>query len=91
MLFADDIILAAKRSDDEDDLAKWVERLEGNGLKRRKKTEYMVADFSGVPSDDKVTIGNDRIKKVTEFKYLGEVMSYDGLLVGEIEQSIKSG
>ena len=58
---------------------------------KNKKTEYMVADFSGVPNDDMVRIGNERIKKVTEFKYLGEVMSYDGLLVGEIEQRIKSG
>jgi hypothetical protein len=93
MLFADDIILAdSEKSEVEEDLGRWVKRLEENGLKiSRKKTEYMVANFSGKMYDEDIKIGVEVVRKVTEFKYLGEVVCADGSLSGEIVGRTKSG
>ena len=56
-----------------------MKRLEENGLKiSRKKTEYMVANFSGKIYDEDIKIGVEVVRKVTEFKYLGEVVVADG-------------
>ena len=73
-------------------MGRWVKRLEESGLKiSRKKTEYMVANFSGKMYDEDIKIGMEVIRKVTEFKYLGEVVCADGSLSGEIVGRTKSG
>ena len=93
MIFADDIILAgAENRVVQEDLNRWVDRLEENGLKlSRKKTEYMVTNFGERVNQEEIMIGNEKVKKVSEFKYLGEVMMADGSLKGEIELRTKSG
>ena len=86
MMLADDIILAGEqRSIVERDAQIWVQRLEKKGLRvSGKRTEYMVASFSGQFANEELTIGNEALKKVNLFKYLGEVMSSDGSLEEEI-------
>ena len=93
MLFADDIILCAETSKEVgEDLNRWVQRLEDNGLRvSRKKTEYLHANFSGTPMVQEVKIAGESIKKVEEFKYLGEVISAEGSLKGEVEKRVKAG
>src|SRR6201996_2815769 len=51
----------------------------------------MVANFSGKMYDEDIKIGVEVVRKVTEFKYLGEVVCPGGSLGGEILGRTKSG
>ena len=91
MLFADDVVLCGETKQQvEEDLRLWTDCLERNGLKlSRTKTEYMVARFDKIAdssADDRVRLGNNELKTVKGFKYLGSVIQENG----EIEDEIRS-
>lgn len=95
VLYADDVVLI---SDDVDDLQQnfnhWVEALENNGLKiSRKKTEHMSCIFDGStnPNNIKISIRNSSLPTVTQFKYLGSILTSDGKIDNDVIHRTTTG
>ena len=87
MLFADDIVLCGDDKEAvEENLRKWADRLERNGLRVSwSKTEYLSTRFSKGNSDtDEIVIGSNNLKAVKAFRYLGSIIQEDGALEEEI-------
>ena len=87
--YADDTVLVA---DSMEKLQRLVERVnaagEEMGLRiNRKKTECMVMSKRNAP-DCNISIGNESIKQVDKFKYLGSMLTEDGRSENEIRQRI---
>ena len=87
MLFADDIVLAAKTKEEANSkLEEWRKALEGKGLRiRRTKIEYLRWDFSGTESigEPEVTIlGGEVVACTSKFKYLGLLIQSNGEING---------
>ncbi|KAK3560882.1 hypothetical protein QTP86_022912 [Hemibagrus guttatus] len=60
----------------------WKTRLGVNGMQlNTKKTEYMEC---GPQIGGSITVDGEDLKKVTEFKYLGSVISSDGDLLPDV-------
>ena len=87
--YADDTVLIA---DSEDKLQRIIERVDAAGeelgLKiNRGKTECMVISKGSAPTCN-LSIGNEIIKQVNKFKYLGSIITEDGRCESEIKQRI---
>lgn len=93
MLFADDVELAGKSNQElEGHLERWREVLEGHGLRvSRQKTQYMECRNSGNIAQGSITMQDQDLEKVEEFKYLGSVVSEDGSMQKEIGHRIQAG
>jgi len=76
LLYADDVVLADKdRLALQEKAQAWKDRLMENGLRLNiKKTEYLEC---GQQTDGTISIDGIPLNKVTEFKYLGSVVSAD--------------
>ena len=85
--YADDTVLIA---DSQDKLQRMNDRVdaagEEMGLKiNRSKTECMVMSKGSAPTCC-ITIGNEPIQQVNNFKYLGSTVTEDGRCIKEIKQ-----
>ena len=77
MLFADDLVLCENtRKQAEEQLELWRKAIENKGLRvSRSKTEYLPPSSC---HDSKVKVGEEEIKNVTVFKYLGSMFDAEG-------------
>ena len=77
MLFADDLVLCENtRKEAEEQLELWRRAIENKGLRvSRSKTEYLPPSSC---HDSKVKLGEEEIKNVTTFKYLGSMFDAEG-------------
>lgn len=77
LLYADDVLLAdLQRNALQDQVQTWKTRLDETGMRLNiTKTEYLEC---GLQTDGTINISGEDLKKVTQFKYLGSVMSSDG-------------
>ena len=77
MLFADDLVLCENtRKEAEEQLELWRRAIENKGLRvSRSKTEYLPPSSC---HDSKVKLGEEEIKNVTTFKYLGSIFDAEG-------------
>ena len=87
--YADDTVLIA---DSMEKLQRLVERVDAAGEEmglriNRKKTECMVMSKRNAPACN-ISIGNENIKQVDKFKYLGSMLTEDGRSENEIRQRI---
>ena len=88
--YADDTVLIA---DSEDKLQALVDEVnaasEEKGLKiNREKTECMVVSKRNETPDCRITIGQEVIRKVEQFQYLGSVVTADARCTTEIKRRI---
>ena len=79
-------------ADSAEKLQRLVERVDAAGEEmglriNRKKTECMVMSKRNAPACN-IDIGNERIKQVDKFKYLGSMLTEDGRSENEIRQRI---
>jgi len=90
MMFADDVVLCCKKSELEEDLERWRDRLEKRGMKvSRAKAEYM--SLSGV-SRGGAQMQGQQLPEVSEFKctaIIGGVGAVGGGLIGAIIGSLQ--
>ena len=88
-MFADDIVLLdLTREGVQLKLERWREKLEDRGLKiSRTKTEYMWT--GGEELQGTVKLGQEDIKRVSTFKYLGSVLSESGNMDAEVSHRIQ--
>ncbi|XP_063382203.1 uncharacterized protein LOC134668692 [Cydia fagiglandana] len=95
LLYADDVVLISDNVDHlQQDLNTWVEALKANGLKiSRKKTEHMSCIFDGLtdPKTINISIGDTPIPRVSEFKYLGSIVSNDGKIDRDVTHRTTTG
>jgi hypothetical protein len=95
MVFADDIVLVSESIEDlQLELDAWRKELEANGLKiSRTKTERMSYRFSGQPADPQSMLkcGEDEVKRVQKFKYLGSYFHESGEIDVDVEHRVKCG
>ena len=95
MLFADDIVLMGEsREDLNKKLELWREALEVYGLRiSRSKTEYMECKFSlrRENSNIEVKIGENILRKVKSFKYLGCIIQDNGEIEHDVNHRIQAG
>ena len=91
MLFADDIVLFTQNHRElEDDLEMWRNALERRGLKvSRSKTEYLNA--GDVDEGEELKLQGEKLKRATNFKYLGSKVSSDGRCEEEVRRRIQAG
>ena len=88
MLFADDLVIYEEsRLEVEQQLDRWREVLEGNGLKMsRKKTEYLIpAGFS-----EEVCLAGVPIPCTNSFKYLGSTIEATGGGGADVDNRVRS-
>ncbi|KAK3531985.1 hypothetical protein QTP86_002271 [Hemibagrus guttatus] len=87
LLYADDVFLSDEdRGDVQGQTQQWKTRLGDNGMRlNTKKTEYMEC---GLQIDGSITMDGEDLKKVTEFKYLGSIISSDGDLLPDVRAHI---
>ena len=92
MMFADDVILCGKeRQAVEDQLEGWRRSLEDYGLKvSREKTEYLKMQ-AGHRDEGEIELRGVKLKRVSEFKYLGSTLQEDGGASREVERRIAAG
>lgn len=92
ILYADDIVLCAEsREDLEMKLERWRQVLEDRGMRiSRSKTEYMCTTNEG---DDResIQLGEEQIKRVDKFKYLGSVVNAAGSMEEEVKHRVQAG
>ncbi|MED6176445.1 hypothetical protein PIB30_117090 [Stylosanthes scabra] len=95
MLFADDIVLMREsREDLNKKLDLWKEALEVYGLHiSRSKTEYMECKFDRQRenSNIEVKIGDNILRKVRSFKYLGCIIQDNGEIEEDVNHRIQAG
>ena len=95
MLFADDIVLMGEsREDLNKKLELWREALEVYGLRiSRSKTEYMECKFSLRRENPniEVKIGENTLRKVKSFKYLGCIIQDNGEIEHDVNHRIQAG
>ncbi|KAG7296805.1 hypothetical protein JYU34_020747 [Plutella xylostella] len=80
ILYADDIALISRSASDlQGTFNRWVDEIERHGLRiSRTKTEYMECDYGGTDAlGCDITIENTPLPKVSQFKYLGSVLTTD--------------
>ncbi|KAI8431531.1 hypothetical protein MSG28_016031 [Choristoneura fumiferana] len=80
MLYADDIVLVAKKASElQNTFNTWLRELKRHGLRvSRIKTEFMECDFGGseeIGCD--ILIDSTALPKVSRFKYLGSMLTTD--------------
>jgi len=90
MMFADDVVLCATSKDTlEEALEKWRKALESRGLKlSRSKTEYMCLHGEQL---NEISLGDTRMPRVDEFKYLGSTITNNGTVDKEIKKRTEAG
>ncbi|KAK3509567.1 hypothetical protein QTP70_006105 [Hemibagrus guttatus] len=83
LLYGDDVFLSDEdQGDVQGQTQQWKTRLGNNGMRlNTKQTKYME---SGPQIDGSITVDEEDLKKVTEFKYLGSVISSDGDLLPDV-------
>nr|XP_034838060.1 uncharacterized protein LOC117994277 [Maniola hyperantus] len=94
LLYADDVVLISDSARElQEDLEKWRESLEQNGLRiSRTKTEYMFCNFNpNALLDPGITLGSTALPRAKTFKYLGSVLSEDGSIEADVTQRMTSG
>ncbi|KAL4304934.1 hypothetical protein AHAS_Ahas16G0027900 [Arachis hypogaea] len=95
MLFADDIVLMGESMEDlNKKLELWREALEVYGLRiSRNKTEYMECKFSLKRENPniEVKIGENILRKVKSFKYLGCIIQDNGEIEHDVNHRIQAG
>ena len=77
LLYADDVLLMdEERQELQHQTQQWKNRLDENGMRlNTTKTEYMEC---GPKTDGSINISGEDLKKATQFKYLGSIISSDG-------------
>lgn len=92
MMFADDIVLCERtREGAEQKLEQWREALESRGLKvNREKTEYLCCGEGGQDGEG-LNLGEEKVKKVNHFKYLGSVFDEKGEMEREVNHRVQAG
>lgn len=77
LLYVDDVFLAGNEQQElQDRTQRWKDCLDQNGLRLNiEKTVYMESDPQ---TPDTINIDGVGLKKVTQFKYLGSILSADG-------------
>jgi exonuclease III len=94
LLYADDVVLIAKTPDElQTSLSAWVNALEKSGLKvNRTKTEHMECCFSNGnnPNGSSTIYYPDAtaVPKVTQFKYLGSVLTHAADIDADVKHRI---
>ena len=95
MLFADDIvILGDSKVEINWKLELWRTTLESQSFRiSRSKTEYMCCSFDNrqTHEDIETVLGEDVIRQVDKFKYLGSVIQEDCEVDGDINNRIQAG
>ena len=94
MLFADDMVIVGETIEEVKEMLEKVrEALETNVLKiYRDKTEHVESKWRGERgSEEVVSIQGVKLKKVSEYKYLGSVIQEDGALDKEVTSKIQAG
>ena len=88
MIFADDVVLCCEEKTElEEDLNRWRERLEKRGMKvSRAKTEYMCLNGVSIGS---ARMQDHHLPEVKEFKYLGSGPQTYGGVEAEISRTIQ--
>ena len=88
MLFADDLVICDEsRLEVEQQLDRWREVLEGNGLKiSRKKTEYLIP----AGSSEEVCLAGVPILCTNSFKYLGSKIGATGGCGADVDNRVRS-
>ena len=90
--YADDTVLISESQDQLKQLLnKVVEASEAKGLTINcKKIECLVVSKKSIIPKSKLQIGNNIIKQVESFKYLGSIMTADGKCDVEIRRRIRT-
>ncbi len=94
MLYADDIVLCATRSEIvEKKLEEWRMAMEDRGLKiNRKKTVNLRFNVDGnLDGNSDINIQGENLERVNTFKYLGATLAENGDLDTEMTHRIQSG
>jgi hypothetical protein len=94
LAFADDVVLMARSKDAFVGLFKEMTREASLfGLEVNiKKTKYMIMDCRGTDRSTELTINKEeRFERVTEFKYLGTIVTENNDIMPEIKQRINIG
>jgi hypothetical protein len=89
LAYADDIAQLAKSEEDlQDRLTSWYKCFKKHGLKLNlDKTEIVMLSRSKITTN--ISLEEKRIKQVSTFKYLGSILSENGLIDLEINERIK--
>uniref|UniRef100_A0A914WDC8 Reverse transcriptase domain-containing protein n=1 Tax=Plectus sambesii TaxID=2011161 RepID=A0A914WDC8_9BILA len=89
LLYADDVMLANEdRIALEQQTQEWNARLGDYGMRLNiLKTEYLE---SGDQTDGSISIGSQQLNKVTEFKYLGSLVSSDGSTIPDVRLRVNA-
>lgn len=92
LLYADDILLISESVDDlQEDLDKWRDALENNGLRiSRTKTELLVCNFASHADQPNIHLDRNPIKRVDSFKYLGSVICSTGGIDADVSHRVNA-
>ncbi|KAI8439845.1 hypothetical protein MSG28_001314 [Choristoneura fumiferana] len=93
MLYADDIVLVAKKASElQNTFNTWLRELERHGLRvSRTKTEFMECDFGGseeIGCD--ILIDSTALPKVSRFKYLGSMLTTDAHIEEDVNHRVNT-
>lgn len=79
LIFADDIALIANTAVElEEDLEKWRDALESNGMRiSRKKTEYMAIQHDPIMPQNTIRLTSEPLNMIDSFTHLGSLISND--------------
>ena len=91
MLFADDIVICEETKEEmEWRLECWRYALEKRGIKVSwSKTEYLC--INGGNDEETVKMGDTKVPKVKEFKYLGSAVQKSGGCEREVKKRVQAG
>ncbi|XP_061706801.1 uncharacterized protein LOC133517485 [Cydia pomonella] len=94
ILYADDIVLINKSVRQlQTILGQWRQALERNGLRiSRCKTEHLECKFSSDTTiSNRIYIEGDQLPKVSQFKYLGTMLTADGAIESDVTYRVNAG
>ena len=91
MMYADDVVLLNETKEEaERELERWRDALEKRGLRvSRSKTEYLC--IGPEVNGPAISMGEDEIPEVKEFKYLGSTVQQDGGCNIEVRKRTQAG
>ena len=93
LLFADDMQLAGESVEEVQESLELVRvSLEGSGLRiNKEKTEYMCCEWGQAGGGGEVYLEGYKLKRVSEFKYLGSTLDEEAELEKEVSVRIQAG
>jgi Reverse transcriptase (RNA-dependent DNA polymerase)/Endonuclease/Exonuclease/phosphatase family len=89
LLYADDVFNAdATRAEVQRQVQLWKTRLDEYGMRLNiKKTEYMEC---GPQTEGTINIDGEDLKKASEFRYLGSIISHDGSITPDVRARVNA-